>query len=215
MNIETFGYRGEFVFTAPTVTTNSTEELLIFATPFGSREDLEDSLSEFLNEFDRQSSDLDSTTPYQKLTCFNDYENLLYTSTQFLNDYMYSHYNKEKLTLGCDFFCILQKENQIYFTQIGHPLIAMKSENEILPISSDYSFRPKVLNHSPYLPISLLGTESSINIKVQQLSITKETELLLIKSNESQIKEIPNAEKRILIADQDSSQGLWLSRVTF
>lgn len=219
MKIETFGYRGSFVFTAPSLLTNSSEELLIAATPYGNRTDLEDSLSEFLNEFERQSSDLDSTSPYPKLTCLSDYENLLYTTVQFLNDYIYSTFNKEKITLGCDFFCMLKKENVIYFTQIGWPVILLNKGENILPICSDFSFAPKNKHIAPYLPTSVLGLESSINVKIQQLNITNDSDLILLKSNDSP-DNLMNAYPADLqsiassYADVNPEQGLWLGKIS-
>jgi hypothetical protein len=219
MKIETFGYRGSFVFTAPSLLTNSSEELLIAATPYGNRTDLEDCLSEFLNEFERQSSDLDSTSPYPKLTCFSDYENLLYTTVQFLNDYMYSNFNREKINLGCDFFCLLKKENVIYFTQIGWPIILLNQNSNTLPICSDFSFTPAKKEQAPCLPTSVLGLESSINIKIQQLNITKNSDLLLLKSNESP-ETLMNSQPLDLQSIASSyakispEQGLWLGKVS-
>lgn len=220
MKIETFGYRGSFVFTAPSLVTNSSEELFIAATPYGSRIDLEDSLSEFLNEFERQSSDLDATSPYPKLTCFSDYENLLYTTVQFLNDYMYSNFNKEKMNLGCDFFCMLKKENVIYFTQIGWPMILLNRANSTLPICSDFSFLPKNKNKAPHLPTSILGLESSINIKIQQLNVAEHSNLLLLKSNDSpdSLMSIYPADLNSIAnsyADVNPEQGIWLGKVSF
>ena len=219
MKIETFGYRGNFVFTAPSLSSNASGELMVAATPYGNRSDLESCLSEFLNEFEKQSSDLDSTSPYPKLTCFSDYENLIYTTVQFLNDYIYSNHNKDKVNLGCDFFCLYKVEKVIYFTQIGWPAVLLNKNGNTLPICSDFSFAPKDKSESPYLPTSVLGLESSINIKIQQIDISDSSDVLLFKSNDSPdtLMSIYPTDLSVIAnsyAEVNPEQGLWLGKIS-
>ncbi|MGH1468858.1 MAG: hypothetical protein ACRBBP_08270 [Bdellovibrionales bacterium] len=219
MKFESFGYRGSFVFTPPLVFKSQSENLIVAATPYGNSADLENCLAEFLNEFENQSSDLDATSPYPKLTCFNGQENLLYTCLQFLNDYMYSNYNKSSINLGCDLFCALRVEDTIYFSQIGWPLILLHRDKRTLPICSDYSFLPKNKEAAPYIPSSILGTESSVNLKIQQTNLSSDSELLLLKSNDSPdsllsiypspLKSIANA-----YAEENPEQGFWLGKIS-
>ncbi len=220
MNIESFGYRGDFVFTQPLIFQNQSENLIVFATPFGNPADIETCLAEFLTEFESQSSDLDSTSPYPKLTCLMPQENLLYTCVQFLNDYMYSNYNRDQINLGCDFFCAYKEKNTIYFTQIGWPLILLHQNKKTIPICSDYAFLPDEPNKSPYIPASILGTESSVNLKIQQINLAEDSELLLLKSNESPLSILsayPDPLKSIadVFASKNSSQGFWMGKVKF
>lgn len=220
MKIETFGYRGDFVFAQPLIFQNQSENLIVAATPYGSNADLENCLSEFLNEFEGQSSDLDATSPYPKLTCFNPQENLLYTCLQFLNDYMYSNYNKHNINLGCDFFCAYKENNTIYFAQIGWPLILLHRDTKTIPICSDYAFTPPNAETAPYIPPSLIGIESSLNIKIQQINLKDDSEILILKSNESPkdlLDVYPSSLKSIAntFASKNSNQGFWLGKLTF
>lgn len=218
MQIDSFGFRGNFVFSQPLLFQSSSENLFIAASPYGNSQDLESCIGEFLNEFENQSSDLDATSPYPKLTCFNQQENLLYVCLQFLNDYMYSNFNKESINLGCDLFCALKHNDVLYFTQIGWPLILLHRDKKTLPICADYSFLPEDKNNSPYIPSSLVGLESSINLKIQKINLKSDSELLLLKSNESPdsllsiypspLKAIANA-----YAEANPEQGFWLGRL--
>lgn len=219
MNIETFGYRGNFVFQNPLIIENQNKNLMLIATPYGRPDDLENCLNDFLNEFESQSVDLDSTSAYPKLTCFNDHENLLYTCIQFLNDNIYSNFNRNILTLGCDLFCLYKQGSILYFAQLGWPLVLLNRDKKNIPISADYASLPKNKNEGAYLPSHLLGLESSINLKIQQINTTKKSELLLIKSNESpdslmslypcSLREIAN-----VYAEENPQQGFWMGKIS-
>ncbi len=219
MQIESFGYRGSFVFTPPILRQNLSKNLIVVATPYGNSSDLDQCLSEFMNEFENKSFDSDSTSFYPKLTCFNSEENLLYTCLQFLNDYIYSNFNNKTLNLGCDFFCAFNVNETIYFSQIGWPLILLYRNKKTIPICSDYSFLPDNKTLAPYIPSAILGVESSINLKIQQTNLSKDSEVLLLKSNDqpdslisiypSPLKTIANA-----FAKENTDQGFWLGKIT-
>jgi len=220
MKFESFGYRGSFVYTSPMTFQNQNENLLIIATPYGEGSDLEHSLGEFLNEFESQSEDLDATSPYPKLTCLSSEENLLFTSVQYLNDHIYSNHNKESFNLGCDFFCIYKKGNSIYTTQIGWPLSVLHKDKVNRPLCAEYAFAPKNPDQAPYIPSTLLGLESSVNVKIQHIDVDDESEILILKSNESpdaflniypdSLEEIANS-----FASKNPEQGFWLGKISF
>ncbi len=219
MEIESFGYRGSFVFTSPIIK-NSSKNLIVAATPYGSSSDLDQCLFEFINEFENKLFDLDSTSPYPKLTCFNDEENLLYICLQFLNDYIYSNFNKRAINLGCDFFCALNINKTIYFSQIGWPLILLYRNKKTIPICSDYSFLPDDKVLAPYIPTTILGVDASINLKIQQINLSEDSEILLLKSNDqpdSLMSIYPSSLKAIAntFAEESVDQGFWLGKITF
>lgn len=220
MNFESFGYRGHFVFTTPMIFQNQSENLLIIATPYGESSDLENALGEFLNEFEGQSEDLDSTSPYPKLTCLNSEENLLFTSVQFLNDYIYSNYNREHFNLGCDFFCVYKKGKSLYTAQLGWPLSILHKDNKNRPLTSEYAFMPKDQSKAPYIPSSLIGLESSVNVKIQHIDTDERSEILILKSNESPdslLSLYPSSLDSIanVYASENPEQGFWLGRISF
>jgi hypothetical protein len=219
MIFESFGYKGHFVFTQPLTFQNQNEDLLIIATPYGDSGSLENALSEFLNEFEGQSEDLDSTSPYPKLTCLSSEENLLFTSVQFLNDFIYSNHNKQNFNLACDFFCVYKKNKSLFTTQIGWPITLLHSNNTTHPLTAEYSFAPKNKQTAPFIPSGLLGLESSINVKIQQITVEDNAEILLLKSNESPdtlMTTYPNTLDSIanVYASENPEQGFWLGKIS-
>lgn len=220
MNFESFGYRGHFVFTTPMIFQNQSESLLIIATPYGESADLENSLGEFLNEFEGQSEDLDATSPYPKLTCLSSEENLLFTSVQFLNDHIYSNHNRDTFNLACDFFCVYKKGRNLYTAQIGWPLSILHKDNKNRPLTSEYSFMPKDQSSAPYIPTALLGLETSVNVKIQHIDVDEKSEILILKSNDSPdslLSLYPSPLDSIanVFASENPEQGFWLGKISF
>lgn len=220
MIIDSFGYRGNFVFTPPQVYKDASEKLIIISTPYGHPEILDEAIERMISEFSAQMTDLDSTSPYAKLTCLTPIENNIYTSIQFLNDYLYSNNNKDKINFGCDLFCLFKHEKKIIFSQIGWPLTVLHQNNKNIPISSDYSKKPNDLDQGVYLPCHLVGLDSSINIKIQNIDLTKKNALLLLKSNETPdglLTLYPSPLEKIAesFVSLNPNQGFWLGSIKF
>ena len=220
MKLDTFGYRGNFVFLPPVKFSNSDENLLVLATPFGDTEQLQEALEKMVTQFEGLIADPDSTSPYSKLTCLTPTENLLYTSTQFLNDYIYSNHNKDHLDLGCD-FCLLYKKNKmVYLSQIGWPLIVLHHDKKNIPISAEYSKAPMDKENGTYLPWHILGLDSSVNAKIQSFAVDEKSKLLLLKSNENPdglLTLYPSSLESIAesFVEVHPNQGFWLGEVSF
>ena len=220
MKLETFGYRGNFVFLPPLHQSNSDHNLMILATPFGDTELVQEALEKMLSEFEGLIADPDSTSPYSKLTCLTPTENLLYTSTQYLNDYIYSNYNQDRLDVGCDFCLLYKKGNRVYLSQIGWPLLVLHHNKKNVPVSSEYSTTPIDKNSGVYVPRHLMGIDSSVNVKVQSFSVDSKTRLLLLKSNENPdglLTLYPTKLESIAesFVSIHPNQGFWLGEVTF
>jgi len=220
VKLNTFGYRGNFVFSAPITITNTDENLVALATPYGNTEIIQEALEKMVSEFESQIADPDSTSPYSKLTCLTPTENQLYTSTQFLNDYLYSNYNQNKLDVGCDLCLLYKKNSRIYMSQLGWPSIVLNYKKMNRPISSEYSNFPRDLDKSVYLPNHLLGLDSSVNAKVQSFSVEEDSKLLFIKSNENPVSLLESypldlEEIAKFFSTLNKSQGFWLGELSF
>lgn len=220
MNFDYYGYRGSFAFESPILMQSQDESLHLVATPYGPSASLQEALEEGLNVFEAQLADPDATNPFPKLTCLSPEENILYTSIQFINDFIYSHHNRESFNLGCDLAIFYKKGKLLYFTQIGWPLILLHQKNKTLPICSDYAFSPQNESLAPCLPTSLVGLESSINAKIQKINIEQKTELILLKSNQnpdSLLSLYPSPLEKIAesYAEADKEQGFWIGKISF
>lgn len=220
MKLESFGYRGNFVFSSPLKAQNAENSLLAIATPYGDSEVVSLALEKMISEFETRVTDPDSTSPYSKLTCLTPTENQIYTCIQFLNDHLYSNYNKSQLDVGCDILILYKKDHTLYFSQIGWPLVILNHKKNNLPISSEYSILPSNIKNSAFLPNHLIGLESSINAKVQSFNIDEESHILITKSNSNPhhlLKSYPSKLEDIAKAfvSQDKNQGFWLGEVSF
>ena len=220
MKLSTFGYRGNFVFSQPIQISNADENLLVLATPYGDHELIQDALDKMVNEFEGLIADPDSTSPYSKLTCLTPTENLLYTTTQFLNDYISSNHNQDSLDIGCDLCMLYKKDNRVYLSQIGWPLIVLHHENINVPISSDYASYPSSKDSGVFIPSYLLGLESSVNVKIQSFSVNSDSKILILKSNENPdglLTLYPTNLESVAktFVGVDPNQGFWLGEVSF
>lgn len=219
IELDSLGYRGTYVYSAPIVKQNEDSSLLVITSPYGDPSYVDQALSEMINEFSNQAQDPDSTSPYPKLTCYDDHANALFTSIQFLNDFIYSNFNREKIVTGCDLVCILRNKDTLYFCQVGWPMIALRSAESLVPLGTEYCFHPHDPNESPYLPSNLIGLYSSSPIKIQSINLKANEEIVLLKSNISidQLNQLAKTDleemaQKLIALHPD--QGFWLGLAT-
>ena len=220
MKLNTFGYRGNFVFLPPITLSNTDKSLLVLATPFGDAQLIQEALDKMVIQFESLTADPDATSSYSKMTCLTPTENLLYTSTRFLNKYIHSNYNQNRLDVGCDLCLLHKKDQRVYLSQSGWPLIVLHHRRKNIPISSEYSTPPIDKKSGVYLPRYLLGLNSSVNAKIQSFNVDKKSKILLLKSNENPdglLTVYPSNLENIAksFVEVHPNQGLWLGEISF
>jgi hypothetical protein len=220
MNFTKLGYRGNFIQLAPATRLVNESHFFMMGTSYGNPSLIESIFDECQREYLAANQDFDVTSPFPKLTCLDGIANRLYTTTLFLNDYIYSSYNKGGYVEGLEFL-ILQKVNQkIYWVQIGWPHIFLVSQKHILGLDHSLGQRSFKADEAPTLPNSLLGLENSLNFRVESSNLRKNEELLFVKSESLpssfyKPKQTDNESLIKSIYKHNPKAGAWLGRLSF
>ncbi len=220
MKFTEIGYRGDFVQIAPAHRLVAESNFFMMATSYGDPSLTEKIFDECENEYLAANQDFDVTSPFPKLTCLSGMANRIYTTTLFLNDMIYSNYNKTSYSEGFEFL-MLQKVNQkIYWVQIGWPHIFIIAKSGISGLDHSMGQRSFKSKGAPTLPHALLGVENSLNFRVESSNLKKDEELLFVKS-----ETLPQSFYHPKSSDNESlirsifksrpSEGSWLGRLSF
>jgi hypothetical protein len=220
MDFSEIGYRGNYVEIAPSYRLITESNLFMMATSYGNPMLTEKIFDECEREYLSANQDFDVTSPFPKLTCLDGISNRIYTTLLFLNDYIYSNYNKNNYSEGFEFL-ILQKVNQkIYWAQIGWPHMFILSQKKLLGIDHSLGQRPIKSSKGPNLPHSLLGLSNSLNFRVESSIIRPNEEIIFVKSESLPSdfynpNQISNEGLIKSLYKNSPTTGAWLGRLSF
>lgn len=214
------GFRGQYVQIAPTYRLIPESNVLMLASSYGNPLLSEKIFDECEREYLAANQDFDVTSPFPKLTCLDGVANRIYTTMLFLNDHIYSNYNKNKFSEGFEFILLQKMNNKIYWAQIGWPHMFLISNNKLIGIDHSIgqrSFKPSL---SPNMPHSLLGLENSLNFRVESTCLKSNEELLFIKGDNLPAafyhsSKLDNESLIRNIFTHSSKTGAWLGRLKF
>jgi hypothetical protein len=139
-------------------------------TPWGSRSSVKrvtDMLTDFISS---AKSDLETTSPFQTLTCLSPMGNTLRAAVMLTNDILYREENKNDYQSGVELLVFARSATEISFVQIGQPNIFLSRKGQpitALGLNSDLSLEWSRSNKQlPPLPNDLLGVHSTSNFRV-------------------------------------------------
>ncbi len=214
------GFRGDFIQMPPKHRLVAESNFFILGTSYGDPSLIDKIFDECEREYLSANQDFDITSPFPKLTCLDGVSNRIYTTLLFLNDYIYSNYNKSTYSQGFEFL-ILQKVNQkIYWAQIGWPNIYLVTKNNITGLDHSLGQRPSQQFEAPDLPHSLLGIHNSLNFRIENSKLHPGEELLFLKSQHlpEDFSKSNQLDNESLIKNMYMSYpkaGAWVGRLTF
>lgn len=220
MQFNQIGFRGDYIQIAPQHRLVADSNCFMLGTSYGDPSLIENLFDKCEQEYLAANQDFDVTSPFPKLTCLDGVSNKIYTTMLFLNDFVYSNYNKNSYTQGFEFLLIQKVNQKLYWSQIGWPQIFIVTDKLIMGL--DYSLGQRSANpqEAPDLPHSLLGLHNSLNFRVESTSLRAGEELLFVKSqfiapdfyHSSKLK---NEELIKKIYQSNPKAGAWLGRLTF
>ncbi|MEZ4872857.1 MAG: hypothetical protein R2827_11605 [Bdellovibrionales bacterium] len=198
-------------------------DLIIVATPWGTRSSAEKAIEEISSFFLAAKDDQEITSPFDILTCLSVPENHLRTSVLFANQAIYKEENLAEYTTGTELFVCAKQDDFFFWSQVGNPSIILKRKGRPLialggtsDLSLDYSFEQ---NLSP-LPSELLGIEPTLNVRYHNLIIHPEDRILLLShsSLEQPVLLLDNPtidEVSRTLAQMDADQPHWVAEINF
>lgn len=163
-------FRGQTLRPSPEIYFSEDGSFGAIVTPWGSRSSVKrvtDMLTDFISS---SKSDIETTSPFQILTCISPIGNTLRAAVMLTNDVLYREENKNEYASGVELLVFSRNATEFSFVQIGQPNVFLSRKGQPLtPLSVqvDLSFEfTRSQKELPPLPQDLLGLYSTSNLKV-------------------------------------------------
>lgn len=129
-------------------------------------------------------ADVEVTSPFEFLASLTNQANYLRIATLISNESFYRGDNKADYQAGLETLLLLKTGSQMAYAQVGSPhLLIQKSDRVMAPISVNYDASLEMSGEdgtllSP-LPQSLVGVDTSLNIRVGDFRVDESDRLIL------------------------------------
>ena len=139
-------------------------------TPWGSRSSVKrvtDMLTDFISS---AKSDIETTSPFQMLTCISPIGNTLRAAVMLTNDVLYREENKNDYQSGVELLVFSRSVTEVSFVQIGAPNVFLSRKGlPLTPLSLNIDLAlewGRANKQLSPLPQELLGVHSTSNFRV-------------------------------------------------
>ncbi|MBS1969920.1 MAG: hypothetical protein JSU04_06410 [Bdellovibrionales bacterium] len=129
-------------------------------------------------------ADVEVTSPFEFLTSLTNQANYLRIATLIANESFYRSENKADYQAGLETLLLLRTGSQMAYAQVGSPhLLIQKSDKVMAPISVNFDSSLEMSGEDgalmPPLPQTLVGIDTSLNIRVGDFRIEDSDRLIL------------------------------------
>ncbi len=218
MILQQRNYKGQFSYPQPIIFNDENHLLTVIALPWGNSDITEQGLQVFSDYYLSSLDDVESTSLFEKLSCFSDTLNNLRIAALLTNDYIYKHHNSSNLLGAMEFLAIAHTKNQISWIKVGGPNIFLcRREQNISPLAVSFSLQEELTSCVSPLPKNLLGVEKHCNMMLDSFILQENDHLILTTKNclqtdfyssSSQNRELQNISS--LITSADPKQPFWI-----
>ncbi|MBC85762.1 MAG: hypothetical protein CL677_01175 [Bdellovibrionaceae bacterium] len=223
MKLEKRSYAGKLFRPTPEIFVDPNGELIIVATPWGTRTSAERAVDEISSFYLSAKDDQDVTSPFDLLTSLSPMENNLRTSILFANQAIYQEDNTNEYVSGSELFVAGKDGDFFFWSQVGNPSLLLKRVGRPLialsgatDLGLDYS--KEVL--LPPIPSELVGLEPTINVRYYNLKLHPGDRIFLLSNSsleqpsllleEPSIDELSRTLSRV-----DGNQPHWVGEISF
>jgi hypothetical protein len=177
-------YSGRTFRPRPEIHLDPIANLLIVATPWGSRAAARKVIERMVEYMTLALDDSEATSPFQRLSCLSHQANNLRIATLLANESLFREENKTEYKAGVELFACLLEDDEFAFLQAGNPQVLLaRNGRAFLPLGSqidlafDLSEGETIL---PALPSQLLGLDSSFNFVVNSFRARASDRVVLL-----------------------------------
>lgn len=214
-------FSGKTLRPAPEVHLEEDGSFGAIVTPWGPRSSVKrviDRLSDFISS---SKSDMETTSPFQMLTCVSPLANTLRAAVMLTNDALYREENKNEYLSGVEMFVFARNATELAFIQVGQPHAFLSREGQaLIPIgtrmdsSLEWSRPGKEMSS---LPSEILGLHSTSNIRVVSFRPNPGDKLIFLSRNQlpATLFQAPTAQHNLeelsqLLAKEHPDSPFWL-----
>jgi hypothetical protein len=184
MGFEHRSFNSELFRPRPEVSFHQSPQLLIVATPWGSRPGAA-KVVEIMTDYclaTRDDSEL--TSPFERLSCLSRTANNLRIAALLANDWLYREENKSEYVSGVEVFAAAIFDQELVWLQVGAPQVFLRrKERALAPIGSALDLTFDLSAHSELmapLPNQLLGLDNSVNMTLGSIRPQAEDQVILV-----------------------------------
>jgi hypothetical protein len=177
-------YGGKIFRPKPWIEFNPEQGYLFVCTSWGAPSGSERVVASIRDYFLSIRSDVESTSPFDRLSCLSSLANDLRISIKLANDTIYAEENRSEYLAGYELFALVVESGEACWTQIGLPSVFLDRPNSaLLPLghaidlASEYSLANQSL---PPLPNKLLGIENTTDFEMRSMRIQSGESLILL-----------------------------------
>ena len=177
-------FSGDLFRPRPEILVDSSQRLLIVATPWGPRSTAKKAVQIIQDYFHSSQQDEEATSPFSRMACLSPLANDLRIAVKLANDAICHEENKSEYVSGLELFVLARKNHEVAWAQVGYPYILLDRPHR--PLSALGSQMDLAVEHSfqsravPPLPGKLLGLDMSSDFAVESFRPAKNDRFVMI-----------------------------------
>lgn len=163
-------YAGKLFRPKPEIFIEEDGSFGIVATPWGPRSGAKRAIDILKDYVLSARQDLESTSPFQKLTCLSPLANSLRVGVMLANDSLYREENKAEYISGVELLVFAHQMGELAFAQVGHPnLYVARPSVPWIPLTLQPDLAAEMSESNKFLaplPQNLVGLHTTTNLNV-------------------------------------------------
>lgn len=225
MSFESRSFSGKLFRPKPEIYAE-TNYLTIVATPWGPRSSAKKVIQTIVDYFLSTKDDLETTAPFEKLSCLSTTANNLRIACMLANEAVYREENKNEYLSGVEIFAGSHLDQEYVCVQLGQPQIFLRRKHRAtIPIgasldqSLDMTIGKQLL---PPLPNQMLGLDPTLNVTVSSFRPQKGDQLIVASRSTIPSEFFKKAEAKIELDDlcqtlssDDPDCPFWVGTINF
>lgn len=184
MKLTERSYSSKLFRPRPVIHAESDGSLLIITTSWGDPEHASRVNDEILKYVQAALADVEVTSPFEFMTCLSNEANYLRVATMICNERFYRSDNRNEFNAGVELLVLLKRGSHVAYAQVGSPHLLLRKRGQgLAPLSAQLEPSLELSSGTdgnlPPLPQSLLGIDSSLNIRSGDVRVDKSDELIV------------------------------------
>lgn len=163
-------YSGKLFRPKPEIHIEDDGSFGVIATPWGPRAGAKRAIEVLKDYVLSARQDMESTSPFQKLTCLSPLANTLRVGVMLANDSLYREENKAEYICGVEVLVFAHQMGEIAYAQVGHPNLYLARNSfpwMALTVQPDLAMEmSEPHERRAPLPQNLIGLHTTTNLNV-------------------------------------------------
>ncbi len=184
MRIVERSYSTKTVRPRPVIYTEPDGSFMVISTSWGSPEHADRVNEDVAKYIQGAKADVEVTSPFEFLSSLTNEANYLRIAALISNESLYRSNNKSDYQAGVETLLLLHSGSQVAYAQVGAPHLLIQKRDRVpvpISVSFDAGFEMSREDQDPFppLPQTILGLDSSLNIRAGDFRVDIGDRLIL------------------------------------